>query len=45
MKQFFLVDESLSPELSIKLRQLGYNAKSVREINLKGSDDVKNTTH
>ena len=41
MKQLFLIDESLSPNLSIRLRQLGYNAKAVREVNLKGSDDTK----
>lgn len=41
MKQLFLVDESLSPNLAIRLRQLGYNAKSVREIKLKGSNDIK----
>lgn len=41
MKQLFLIDESLSPILAIKLRELGYNAKPVREINLKGADDIK----
>ncbi|MBS3151584.1 DUF5615 family PIN-like protein [Candidatus Woesearchaeota archaeon] len=35
----FLIDESLSPNLAVRLRELGYNAKSVREIGLKGSDD------
>lgn len=37
----FLIDESLSPKLAIKLRNLGYNAKSVRETELKGSEDIK----
>ena len=41
MKQLFLIDESLSPNLAITLRQLGYSAKSVREIKLKGADDIK----
>lgn len=41
MKQLFLIDESLSPILAIRLKELGYNAKSVKEINLKGADDVK----
>ena len=41
MKQFFLIDESLSPNLAIRLRRLGYSAKSVMEIKLKGSDDIK----
>lgn len=36
----FLVDESISPLLAIKIRELGYNAKSVREIGLKGFNDV-----
>ena len=41
MKHLFLVDESLSPNLASKLIQLGYSAKPVREIKLKGSDDIK----
>jgi len=41
MKHFLFVDESLSPELAIKLVQLGYSAKHAREVQLKGSDDVK----
>ena len=41
MVQFFLVDESLSPNLAIKLKQLGYFVKSVRDIKLKGADDIK----
>lgn len=41
MRHFFLIDESLSPNLTIKLRELGYNTNSVREIGLKGSDDLK----
>ena len=41
MKQLFLIDESLSPNLAIMLRQLGYSAKSVIEIKLKGADDIK----
>ncbi len=41
MKHLFLIDESLSPNLANKIRQLGYSAKSVREIKLKGSDDIK----
>lgn len=36
----FLVDESLSPRLTIKIRELGYNAKSVREVGLKGFNDM-----
>ena len=40
MKQLFLVDEDLSPLLAIRLNELGYNATSVREIKLKGADDV-----
>ena len=40
MKRLFLVDESLSPILAEKLRELGYFAKSVREVGLKGSDDI-----
>ena len=36
-----MIDESLSPNLAIRLRRLGYNAKSVREIKLKGSGDIK----
>ena len=36
-----MVDESLSPNLAIRLRQLGYLVKSVREIQLKGADDVQ----
>ena len=41
MKHLFLVDESLSPELAIKLKQLGYSAKHAREVQLKGADDTK----
>lgn len=41
MKHLFLVDESLSPELAIKLVQLGHSAKHAREVQLKGADDVK----
>ena len=41
MKQFFLLDESLSPNLAIKLRQLGYIVKLVKAIELKGSEDIK----
>lgn len=41
MKQLFLVDESLSPGLATKLRELEYYAKSIREINLKGADDIR----
>lgn len=41
MKHLFLADESLSPELAIKLRQLGYSVKHAREIQLKGADDIK----
>ena len=41
MQHYFLVDESLSPILAHELRQLGYNAISIREINLKGADDTK----
>jgi len=40
MKQLFLVDESLSPNLVIRLKELGYIAKSVRDIKLKGADDI-----
>lgn len=41
MKHFFLVDESLSPELAIRLVQLGYPAKPARDVELKGADDLK----
>lgn len=41
MKHLFLVDESLSPELAKKLMQLGYSARHAREVQLKGSDDIK----
>lgn len=41
METVFLIDESLSPKLVMKLKELGYNAKSVREIGLKGEDDTK----
>ena len=41
MKYFFFVDESLSPELVVKLAQLGYSAKHARETELKGADDIK----
>ena len=41
MSQLFLVDESLSPKLAVKLGELGYSAKSVREIGLKGFDDIE----
>ena len=41
MKHLFLVDESLSPELAKRLVQLGYSANHAREIQLKGSDDIK----
>jgi len=41
MKQLFLIDEDLSPLLVTKLKQLGYNTKSVREIKLKGANDTK----
>ena len=36
----FLVDEDLSPILATKLNQLGYKANSVRDIKLKGADDI-----
>ncbi len=35
----FLIDESLSPILATYLKQLGYDAVSVREAQLKGSSD------
>ncbi|MBI2541345.1 DUF5615 family PIN-like protein [Candidatus Woesearchaeota archaeon] len=41
MKHLFFVDESLSPELAIKLAQLGYSARHAREVQLKGADDEK----
>ena len=41
MEYFFFVDESLSPELAIKLKQLGYSANHARETELKGADDIK----
>ncbi len=41
MSKLFLVDESLSPLIAVRLRELGYSAKSVREIGLKGSDDTE----
>ena len=41
MSPLFLIDESLSPFLSLLLKRLGYSAKSVREINMKGSEDDK----
>ena len=41
MKYFFLIDESLSPELAIKLKQLGYSVNHARESELKGADDIK----
>ena len=41
MKQLFLVDESLSPELAKRLDQLGYSVKHAIEVQLKGSDDTK----
>lgn len=41
MKQLFLIDEDLSPLLVARLKQFGYSATSVREIKLKGSDDIK----
>ena len=41
MKQLFLIDESLSYKLAIKLRELGYNSKSVREIGLNGKEDIE----
>ncbi|MBI2173519.1 MAG: DUF5615 family PIN-like protein [Candidatus Aenigmarchaeota archaeon] len=41
MKCLFLVDESLSPVLAAKMKELGYNAKSVREAGLKGADDTE----
>lgn len=39
MDILFLVEESLSPHLAIRLRQLGYSAVSIRDIKLKGADD------
>ena len=41
MNQLFLLDESLSPLLTEKLRNLGYNVKAVRETNLKGAEEIK----
>lgn len=41
MNHLFLVDESLSPELAVKLANLGYSATHAREVQLKGSDDIK----
>lgn len=35
----FLIDESLSPSLAAYLKQLGYDAVSVREAQLKGCPD------
>ena len=39
--ELFLIDEDLSPLLAMRLKQLGYDAKAVRDINLKGVDDFK----
>jgi predicted nuclease of predicted toxin-antitoxin system len=35
----FLIDENLSPLIASYLRQLGYRAKTVPELNLKGKTD------
>lgn len=40
MKSLFLIDENLSPLLVDKLEQLGYFAKSIKEIGLRGVDDI-----
>ena len=37
----FLIDESLSPSLATYLKQLGYDAGSVREAQLKGCSDIQ----
>lgn len=37
----FLVDENLSPLLAQYLRELKYQARAVREVNLKGKSDEK----
>jgi predicted nuclease of predicted toxin-antitoxin system len=37
----FLVDESLSPQIAAYLKELGYEAESVRDIGLKGAADNK----
>jgi len=36
----FLVDENLSPHIAFYLRELGYDAVSVREVELKGMTDL-----
>lgn len=35
----FLLDENFSPSLAVWLRNLGYEARAVREVGLKGKDD------
>jgi predicted nuclease of predicted toxin-antitoxin system len=35
----FLIDENLSPLIAYHLRRLGYKAKTVPELNLKGKTD------
>jgi len=36
----FLIDENLSPHIAFYLRGLGYDAVSVREVELKGMTDI-----
>ncbi len=40
-KLLFLIDESLSPVLAERLTGLGYNAKAVRDVGLRGAEDTK----
>lgn len=40
MGTLFLLDENLSLQLAIYMEQLGYTAVSVRDIRLKGAEDI-----